>query len=121
MIESYILLSEVLSVFKEGKELPEWFQIFARRFAANPLLFYYLDSPTRGAILAEDFQQLHADEAVTNYVGAVVRHLRLATHCMLVCTQGKDRVERVECVRPSNFCVCRVWAISVDHTRCYVS
>jgi hypothetical protein len=72
MIESYILLSEVLRAFKHGHDLPQWFQNFARRFAADSRNFLYLDLPTKGGVLANNCQDFHADVGVTHYVGAVV-------------------------------------------------
>jgi hypothetical protein len=74
MIESYLLLSEVLRVLKQGLELPPWFQDFARRFAADSRLFVSLQNPTVGGALSADSTCLYVlpDMEIGHYVAATV-------------------------------------------------
>ncbi len=67
-----MLLSQVLLAFKQGVQLPEWFQKFARKFAACPRHFVSLDASTQGCVLTDDLRGLYADESVSHFVAAVV-------------------------------------------------
>jgi hypothetical protein len=78
MVESYMLLSQVLRAFKDGHELPEWFQTFARSFAGDLSYFVSLDLNTNGGVLANRCQEFYAAEGVLHYVGAVVSCTRVA-------------------------------------------